>query len=127
VIANNAAVAHHLAPHPPISLGVIANDAGATAMMDISDGLVMDATRMATASGVEIVLSSEYPWDQHSLTGGEDHGLLAAFPQGVTLPEGFIPIGHLRAAAAAPRVVLEGVDLDALRGGWDPFYGASAK
>jgi thiamine-monophosphate kinase len=125
--ASDAAVAHHLAPRPPIHLGVVANDAGATAMMDISDGLWMDATRMARSSGVMIELTPDYPWDEASLMGGEDHGLLAAFPATATVPEGFVVIGSIREASAAPGVVLEGVDLGAQPGGWDPFYGASAK
>jgi thiamine-monophosphate kinase len=125
--ASDAAVAHHLAPRPPIHLGVVANDAGATAMMDISDGLWMDATRMAKSSGVVIELAPDYPWDEASLMGGEDHGLLAAFPATTTVPEGFVVIGSIREASAAPGVHLEGVELGSQPGGWDPFYGASAK
>jgi thiamine-monophosphate kinase len=106
---------------------VVANDAGATAMMDISDGLWMDATRMAKSSGVRIELSPDYPWDESSLMGGEDHGLLAAFPAAATLPEGFVVIGSIREASAAPGVHLEGVERGSRPGGWDPFYGASAK
>ncbi len=124
---SDPAVVHHLAPRPPIHLGVVANDAGATAMMDISDGLWMDATRMAKSSGVTIELDPDYPWDEPSLMGGEDHGLLAAFPPGVTLPEGFVVIGAIGAPSSAPGVLLEGTDLGAQPGGWDPFYGASAK
>jgi thiamine-monophosphate kinase len=96
-------------------------------MMDISDGLLMDATRMATASGVIIELAPDYPWDEASLMGGEDHGLLATFPAGATLPDGFVVIGTIREATAAPGVSLEGVDLGSQPGGWDPFYGATAK
>lgn len=125
--ASDSAVAHHLAPHPPIHLGVVANDAGATAMMDISDGLWMDATRMAKASGVLMELDPKYPWDEASLTGGEDHGLLAAFPSSATLPEGFVVIGSVREAVTEPGVALEGIDLGSQKGGWDPFYAASAK
>jgi thiamine-monophosphate kinase len=106
---------------------VVANDAGATAMMDISDGLWMDATRMAQSSGVMIELSPDYPWDEASLMGGEDHGLLAAFSTTATLPEGFVVIGSIHQASAAPGVHLEGVELGSQPGGWDPFYGASAK
>ena len=124
---SDPAVWHHLAPSPPIHLGVVANDAGATAMMDISDGLWMDATRMAKASGVVIELSPDYPWDEASLMGGEDHGLLAAFPPGATVPEGFVVIGSIGEARSEPGVLLEGVELGSQRGGWDPFYGASAK
>jgi thiamine-monophosphate kinase len=120
--ASDGAVAHHLAPHPPIHRGVAASDAGATAMMDVSDGLWMDATRMATSSGVIIELAPDYPWDEASLMGGEDHGLLATFPPGATLPEGFVVIGAIRDAVAEPGVRLEGFKPGSKPGGWDPFY-----
>jgi thiamine-monophosphate kinase len=120
--ASDSAVAHHLAPHPPIHRGVAASDAGATAMMDVSDGLWMDATRMATSSGVIIELAPDYPWDEASLMGGEDHGLLATFPPGATLPEGFVVIGAIRDAVAEPGVRLEGFKPGSKPGGWDPFY-----
>ena len=44
--------ARSCAPRRPIALGAVAADAGATAMMDVSDGLVLDASRLAAASGV---------------------------------------------------------------------------
>lgn len=127
LLATSSDVAHHLAPIPPIALGVVASDSGATAMMDISDGLVLDATRMARASGVRIVLRPDYPFDRDVLGGGEDHALLATFPPGAPLPEGFIPLGHAERAQGEADVVLEGWDLTALHRGWDPFYDALAK
>jgi thiamine-monophosphate kinase len=127
LVAGNPAVIHHLAPKPPIGLGVVANDAGASAMMDISDGLLLDATRMAKASGVSILLAPDYPWDEDSLTGGEDHGLLATFPPNVTLPPGFVVVGEVVASPTSPEVLLEGVDLTGFHGGWDPFYDRLAK
>ena len=48
---HGAALAAQLAPSPPIGLGVAAADARATAMMDVSDGLSLDAARLAEASG----------------------------------------------------------------------------
>jgi thiamine-monophosphate kinase len=120
--ASDSAVAHHLAPHPPIHLGVVASDALATAMMDVSDGLWMDATRMATSSDVMIELSPDYAWDEASLMGGEDHGLLAAFPPGAAVPEGFVVIGVIREATEEPGVHLEGFEPGSKLGGWDPFY-----
>jgi thiamine-monophosphate kinase len=119
--ASDSAVAHHLAPHPPIHLGVVASDALATAMMDVSDGLWMDATRMATSSDVMIELSPDYAWDEASLMGGEDHGLLAAFPPGAAVPEGFVVIGVIREATEEPGVHLEGFEPGSKLGGWDPF------
>lgn len=127
LVADDRAVAHHLAPLPPIALGVVANASGATAMMDISDGLVLDATRMARASGVAIVLDPQYPWDGDALTGGEDHGLLATFPASTPVPEGFVVVGVIDEARGEPRVSLAGVELAGVHGGWDPFYDFSPK
>lgn len=111
------AVTAQLRPSPPIGLGPVAADAGATALMDVSDGLVLDATRMAEASGVTIAL--EDPGDPLALSGGEDHALLATFPPGRALPDGFRRIG-----AVLPRaqhaVTVAGLAPTG-RGGWDPY------
>jgi thiamine-monophosphate kinase len=121
--ATSLAVSHHLSPRPPIALGPIAADHGATAMMDISDGLVLDATRMAKASGVTIDLDVS---EENALIGGEDHGLLACFPEGCPIPGGFQVIGRVLPANSATPVVVAGFDLGAIRGGWDPFQDFSA-
>ncbi|WP_251151696.1 thiamine-phosphate kinase [Cellulosimicrobium sp. Marseille-Q4280] len=47
----------YLRPDPPLAAGPRAADAGATAMMDVSDGLLRDAGRIARASGVRIDLT----------------------------------------------------------------------
>ena len=99
--------------------GSVAADAGATALMDVSDGLVLDAGRMAEASGVTIVLDPDAVGREPALSGGEDHGLLAAFPPGGTLPEGFRAIGRVEPAGSVP--VLVGDEPPAGRGGWDPY------
>jgi thiamine-monophosphate kinase len=52
------AITAQLAPRPPIADGPAAAIAGATAMLDLSDGLVLDARRVARASGVTIALDS---------------------------------------------------------------------
>ena len=51
-------VAAQLAPSPPVSAGVAAALAGATAMLDVSDGLARDARRIAEASGVGLDFDS---------------------------------------------------------------------
>jgi thiamine-monophosphate kinase len=51
-------VAAHLRPAPPYEAGPQAADLGATAMIDISDGLLADLGHVAAASGVRIDLAS---------------------------------------------------------------------
>jgi len=110
-----------LRPRPPIALGPVAAAAGATAMMDVSDGLVLDATRMATASGVTISLESAWLGDDpaSALSGGEDHALLATFSAEATLPTGFRAIGRV-GARGDDAVLVDGKPHDG-RGGWDPY------
>ena len=86
--------------------------AGATAMLDVSDGLVLDARRLAVASGCTVRLDPaaiarearalndlDAVVSDHAshfvLAGGEDHALLATFPPGVDLPEGFRRLGEI--------------------------------
>ena len=107
-----------LRPEPPIALGVTAAVSGATAMMDVSDGLVLDARRMARASGVTIDLDSgAFEHAASALEGGEDHSLLATFTG--ALPDGFRPIGRVVAQSEHP-VTVDGADY-VLPGGWDPY------
>lgn len=115
----SAAVAAQLRPAPPVGLGPIAAVAGATAMMDVSDGLALDAGRMADASEVTIDLTGAALGADagRALAGGEDHALLAAFPPDI-LPPGFRAIGTVRARGAAG-VLCDGEPVDAL--GWDPY------
>lgn len=112
-----ADLAAQLRPEPPVELGPRAADAGATAMMDISDGLLLDATRLAEASGVTLALGPVD--DEHALRGGEDHALLATFPQDAALPEGFRVIGEVRARSGPAVLVGETAPLGP--GGWDPY------
>jgi thiamine-monophosphate kinase len=115
-----ARVAAQLRPHPPISQGPAAARAGATAMMDVSDGLLLDATRMADASGVTLDLDPAAlgPDADTALTGGEDHALLATFPPGA-LPSGFRAIGAVR--ERGERAVLVAGAPFVGRTGWDPY------
>jgi len=119
-------VKHHLAPIAPIFHGIVAAKAGATAMMDISDGLVLDATRMAEASTVTINLSAELADDEPALMGGEDHGLLACFPPESTLPEGFRAVGRVEEATPNAPVLVGGEAPPVSRGGWDPYRDSSS-
>lgn len=106
-----------LRPSPPIELGPVAADAGATAMMDVSDGLVLDATRMAEASGVTIDLDAGF--SDAELSGGEDHALLGTFPADAPLPRGFRAVGRVEERGARP-VTVGGAPY-AGNGGWDPY------
>ncbi|OCG75319.1 thiamine-phosphate kinase [Microbacterium sediminis] len=107
-----------LRPAPPIGLGAMAAVAGAKAMMDVSDGLALDASRMAEASGVAIDLdpSGLGPDVAAALEGGEDHALLATFAA-EPLPPGFRAIGRVREGSG---VLVDGAPYDR-RGGWDPY------
>ena len=110
-----------LAPVPPIHLGPVAALAGATAMLDVSDGLAIDAGRLARASRVGIDFDSDALGTKLELVlgGGEDHGLLATFPPGTVLPRGFRQLGVV---TAHPGEVL--VDAKPRgQGGWDPYRG----
>lgn len=115
-------VGAQLRPEPPIAAGRIAALAGATAMLDISDGLVLDARRIASASGVAIDFDLAAVGDIDALTGGEDHSLLACFPLTATIPAEFRVIGRV---CPGEGVLVDGVPFDG-RGGWDPLADYSA-
>ncbi len=115
-----------LRPRPPVADGVAAALAGATAMLDVSDGVLLDASRLADASGVAVRLDSAALLDgtegsavsaRDVLAGGEDHALLATFPPDARLPGAFRAVGVVAAGA--------GVLVDGRRvpgsGGWDPY------
>ncbi|WP_285725136.1 thiamine-phosphate kinase [Psychromicrobium xiongbiense] len=124
-------------PVPPLSAGPAAAAAGATAMLDVSDGLLRDAQRLARASGVslelfrealaelatpleEIASLPEFNGLERILGGGEDYGLLATFPAGGALPDGFRVIGSVGSDdEEAGRVTLDGQPRVAM--GWDHF------
>ncbi|WP_431072954.1 thiamine-phosphate kinase [Microbacterium phyllosphaerae] len=114
-----AALDAQLRPSPPIGLGPFAATAGATAMMDVSDGLALDARRMAAASEVTLALDGASLGEDplRALAGGEDHALLATFPPGMP-PSGFRIIG-----AVIPRgdqdLLVDGAPADV--SGWDPY------
>lgn len=127
-------------PNPPLFAGPQAAQAGASAMMDISDGLFKDAQRLAVASSVEIEIRQECLVDDlarlspaaHPLgvsalawvvSGGEDHGLLATFPPHIPLPDGFRKIGSVRARTVELTNNLVSLDGSALEesAGFDHF------
>ena len=110
-----------LAPEPPVGAGVVAALAGATAMLDVSDGLARDARRIAEASGVGIdfVASALGDDPRVALAGAEDHGLLATFPAGAEIPAPFDVVG--RVVDEPGTVLVDGVIVGS--DGWDPYAG----
>ena len=115
-LRGSAPIEAQLAPRPPIALGRIAALAAATSMIDLSDGLALDAARVAKASGVAFALDSSAVGSREALDGGEDHSLLATFTG--KPPEGFRPIGRVEEGAG---VLVDGQPY--ALGGWDPFTG----
>ncbi|MGZ4592704.1 MAG: thiamine-phosphate kinase [Actinomycetes bacterium] len=98
-------------PAPPYAEGPRAAALGATAMVDVSDGLVSDLRHVAEASGVALVLSSDafhVPQEFRDtaralnadpmawlLAGGDDHALAATFPPDVDLPMAWSVVGRV--------------------------------
>jgi len=123
----------HLTPEVRYGQGRVAADAGATAMTDVSDGLVADLGHIADASGVGIDVARAALAADHDalgeaaaateqdawawvLGGGEDHALVATFPG--ALPDGWRHIGVVVDGPA--RVLVDGTPW---RGnpGWQSF------
>jgi len=121
----------HRAPEPNYAQALEATRA--TAMIDVSDGLVSDLGHIARASHVTIdidssalVVSEELaaaasaftmdplPWLLH---GGEDHAFVATFPDALAVPTHWVIIG--RVVAGPPAVLVDGRQMQA--GGWDHF------
>jgi thiamine-monophosphate kinase len=106
----------HRSPTPPYAMGPVLAAAGATAMCDVSDGLVADLGHIARASGVRIELDGELLPDdvprRHVLLGGEDHALVATIAQP---PQGCRVIGRV---VAGEGVAVDGEDAG---DGWQHF------
>ncbi|WP_081829812.1 thiamine-phosphate kinase [Paraoerskovia marina] len=149
----DARTAGYLRPEPPLAAGPVAADAGATAMLDVSDGLLRDAARIARASDVaidlrygafdadvaalqpaarDLTLIAQTDADAAGvasrtdalvrdwiLAGGEDHGLLATFPEGA-VPAPFVEVGRVTAGEG---VTVDGLPPGGSATGWDHYGG----
>lgn len=128
-----ACLAAFRAPSPPLAAGPALAEAGATAMMDVSDSLLRDGDRIARASGVLLDLDepalggsaladaagsltpvARLIADDEAaavalarawvLTGGEDHGMLATVPAEVAAAPAGSPGGLPEGARVIGRV-----------------------
>lgn len=88
-----------------------------TAMMDISDGLLLDAARMARASRVTMAIdSASVPLGapearlQDALRWGDDYELLFTIPADIVPPVPAYLIGHVLPESEVP-ILLDGVEL----------------
>ena len=118
-------------PEPPYAAGRLAALAGATAMIDVSDGLLADLGHIGASSGVGIDVRTadlDVPTRlvevgaalgadpvQWVLTGGEDHALVATFPPFTELPGGWRAIGV--ATMAESGITVDGKPYSG-EGGW---------
>ncbi|MGZ5405059.1 MAG: thiamine-phosphate kinase [Nocardioides sp.] len=119
-------------PQPPYDAGPVAAEAGATSMIDISDGLLAEARHLADASGVAIDVRREAFEVAEPLVavgsalgadplgfilgGGDDHALLATFPAG-SVPAGWQVVGTV---AEGSGVTVDGAEYDGTTG-WTHF------
>jgi len=130
-------VAAHKRPEPRLAAGLALAGAGASAMMDISDGLCLDAERMALASGVRITIELDRvpigegvsavardagvdPAELAS-TGGEDYELLVAIDPALVAETGIAltPVGTVSADAPGLTILRAGRPVRLARLGWD--------
>jgi thiamine-monophosphate kinase len=124
-------------PQPPYAAGRAAAQAGATAMIDVSDGLLADLGHIARDSAVAIdihpdafeladpmhAVGSALGVDpmQFILGGGDDHAIVATFPARSALPAGFTAIGSVAGPGeSGPSVTVDGAAYDGPTG-WSHF------
>jgi thiamine-monophosphate kinase len=118
----------HLRPEPRIAAGRELARLGATACMDLSDGLALDLFRLCTESRCAAELPGGLPIFpgatlKQALSGGEDYELLFSAPAGRRIPAaiGAVAVTEIgRCVRGKPgQMRLAGKPLPA--SGWDPF------
>ena len=127
----------HRVPQVVYGAGAAAASAGATSMIDVSDGLLADLGHIAVASGVVIdvdrsafeiaeplqAVAAATGTDPYALvlTGGEDHALAATFPESAALPDGWLMVGRVLPAGEDPAGVLVDGSVWTSAAGFDHF------
>jgi thiamine-monophosphate kinase len=90
---DNVAVSRHLWPNPQLELGAFLRQIGASAALDISDGLSTELGHLTTASQLAAQIHFEaiprFPeaTDDQMLHGGEEYELLFTVPQSIAVPD----------------------------------------
>ncbi|MCY2958586.1 MAG: thiamine-phosphate kinase [Planctomycetota bacterium] len=125
----------HLRIAPRIEQGIRLHALGATALMDVSDGLAWDLFRLARASSLRIELdmsavpihrdarklarrTGAAPWE-HALHDGEDHELVATMPKLAATRAGARPIGRVVRGTGLELVFADKrVEWSPAMGGW---------
>ncbi len=118
-------VERHLRPRPRLREGLALSAAGASAMIDLSDGLATDAAHLAEASAVAVRIElARLPLapgvtPEEGATGGDDYELLVAMPRGdreAAEASGVTWIGEVTAGEGLALVGEDGRPVDGLRG-----------
>ena len=133
-----AAIVRYLRPIPRVGEAAVLARFGASAMIDVSDGLALDLSRLCDASGVgarvrlaDVPVGPAASLDD-ALGGGEDYELVATMPDAASvaaaraeLDEAFgVPlteIGTIRAEPGLTSVDGSGAEVPLVAAGWDHF------